>query len=132
MKIAILYVVIALAFGKSQFDEGKEAYENLIQNRDIPVIQVIADNLIKEMGLPLEGSAEDVANGSVYPIMRHGTGCASGWLSFADSIFTDIEMISSNWKSIWNWVFAYLFYTMWWNRNGAALHYHCGRFWDLI
>ena len=118
MKIAILVAVLALALAVST---PQEAYDRFQKRLDEPSVEDRVDNLLGKL-------PESVTQSKTYPLIRYFTGCAAGWAGLADNIFTDIEIIRSNPKSWFNWLFGVLFFFAYKGQNGPYMQYMCVTF----
>lgn len=78
MRFAVLALVFLAAFSIS----AEEAYNKLIKEREVPVIEVIVDRILDEMRLPAVD--EDTNGGHTYLTIRTAVGCTAGWLGLAN------------------------------------------------
>ena len=128
MKLAIFVACLLVFATANMLDDGKEQYEKLIKDREVPAIEMMVNQILAEMEIPKPEENGD----HVYMVIRTAVGCSAGWLSFTNALFTDLDMIIANPKSIWTYLFAYLYYLVWKNQNANYWHYMCDYFWYLV
>ena len=67
-----------------------------------------------------------------YEVARTGIGCSAGAFGLLNTIFTDIDVIASDYTNWEVYLFAVLYVVAWYQQNGQFMVYMCETFWQLV
>ena len=128
MKALILLFAVALASANAKFD--RQRMQESVDQRSLKLentwLGMLADNLFDEIT-----GTNEIEN-VYYKIARSGVGCFSGGLGLLNTVFTDIDIISSDPTDWFNYVFSVLYLYAWWQQNGQFVEVMCTEFWSLV
>ena len=74
----------------------------------------------------------DSNENKAYEVARTGIGCSAGAFGLLNTIFTDIDVIASDYMNWEVYLFAVLYVIAWYQQNGQFMVYMCETFWQLI